>query len=429
MQLHKFMFRLLVCLLLSAQLSIAAQDENLSDQLASIEGVISVEKLGTFEDGSSSWKLFFSQPVDHSNPEGPGLKQRMFLIHRDFSAPMVMITDGYSVNRNVPYELTSNLQANQLYIEHRYFGQSKPENADWKYLTITQAAEDHHAIREAFGSRYQQQWISTGISKGGQTALFYKFFYPQDVSATVAYVAPIVLAREDERPWDFVENIGTEECRAAIRDFQNAVLSRRAEIIPLLENYQERFKQKFLYGPSVTLEFLVAEYPFSFWQMYKGFCSRIPGNEASANELYQHLLQVVPSYLYTEATFASLAPAFYQFVTEIGYYGFRVDHLSGLLLHEAQLDNANFAPQNTDLTYSNELMLKIEEFLRTRAQNVIYVYGELDTWSACALKPAASTNSFAVYIKDGAHSSRIGNLSEEDREGVYSRIKCWIGMK
>lgn len=416
-------------IILFACAACAQQADPLADTLAAIPGVKTVEKLAASEEGISNWLIMFEQPIDHENPWRGSFTQRMFLTHRDSAAPMVMITDGYNVDLNIRYELTNYLGANQLYIEHRYFGQSAPEKLDWQYLTIEQAAEDHHAIRTAFGSVYGDKWISTGISKGGQTALYYKYFYPQDVTATVAYVAPIALAQEDGRIWEFLAEVGSEECREEIAGFQRRVLENREAMLAFLKEFEEKYKQEFLLGREATLEIIVAEYPFSFWQFYKGLCGKHPGQEATAKELYDHLRKSVPFFLYTKKSWTGLQPAFYQFVTQIGYYGFEVDHLGDLIKHREMIDNRHFGPPGVELKYDGTLVHKMHPWLETRAQNVIYIYGALDTWSACAISPASSTNSFAVYQADGNHGTRIGSLTPEDRKRILDALAGWTGIE
>ncbi|MCZ7613025.1 MAG: hypothetical protein M5T52_05705 [Ignavibacteriaceae bacterium] len=68
--------------------------------------------------------------------------------HKDVSLPMVIELDGYNIDYNRENELSSILKCNKIVVEHRYFGESKPDSLDWNYLTIEQAANDHHKIIE-----------------------------------------------------------------------------------------------------------------------------------------------------------------------------------------------------------------------------------------------------------------------------------------
>ena len=78
--------------------------------------------------------------------------------------------------------------------------------------------------------------MSTGSSKGGQTTLFYKTFYPDDVDASVPYVAPINIAQEDPRLYHFLDTVGDEAARARIKEFQIAMFKREDEILPLVKS-------------------------------------------------------------------------------------------------------------------------------------------------------------------------------------------------
>ena len=72
---------------------------------------------------------------------------------------------------------------------------------------------------------YRGKWVSTGISKGGATTIYYRYFYPDDVDVSVPYVAPVNRELEDQRLYSFLETIGSDECREKIRSFQIRVLS------------------------------------------------------------------------------------------------------------------------------------------------------------------------------------------------------------
>ena len=139
--------------------------------------------------------VWFKQPIDHNHPEKGYFRQRVWVSHRAINAPVVMVTEGYAAPRNYTTELARLLEANQIIVEHRYFDKSVPANMDWKYLTVEQAANDHHRIIQFFQQLYTGKWATTGISKGGQTTIFHRAFFPNDVDVSVPYVAPINLAR------------------------------------------------------------------------------------------------------------------------------------------------------------------------------------------------------------------------------------------
>ena len=208
--LHRF---LIYSLIFAYSLPLFSSD--LHSKLESLPGVVYVEELKTGDSFNEKFLILFEQYLDPSVPEAGKFRQRVFISHKSYDAPVVYITEGYSADyaesENYVNELSRILDANQICVEHRYFSQSVPEDIDWSYLTTSLAAGDHHNILVSLKSLYQKKWVSTGISKGGQTCLLYQMYYPNDVTATVAYVAPVATALEDGRHELFINNISIKK--------------------------------------------------------------------------------------------------------------------------------------------------------------------------------------------------------------------------
>ena len=99
--------------------------------------------------------------------------------------------DGFFVPWHSVLHLVGSMNANAVVVEHRYYGDSKVNNDPrWDHLTIEQAAADHHAIFQALKPLLPGKWISTGLSKDGETAVFYRYLYPEDTDVTVAFCSP-----------------------------------------------------------------------------------------------------------------------------------------------------------------------------------------------------------------------------------------------
>ncbi|AFE10024.1 Prolyl tri/tetrapeptidyl aminopeptidase [Corallococcus coralloides DSM 2259] len=164
--------------------------------------------------GYRFFDLNYNQPADHAHPECQRFEQRVTLLHKADTSPMVLYASGYQVatgvGRSEPQQL---LSANQLSVEHRFFDSSTPSPADWSHLTIRQSADDFHRLTQALKPIYTGKWVSTGGSKGGETVVFFRRFHPDDVDATVAYVAPIA-KRNDERFVTFQDIVGGDAQRA-----------------------------------------------------------------------------------------------------------------------------------------------------------------------------------------------------------------------
>ncbi len=162
-------------------------------------------------DGYRFFKITFTQPVDHQHPKAGTFEQRLTLLHKDVSRPMVMYTGGYYVSQNASRsEPTQIVDGNQLSMEYRFFDPSRPANPDWPtQLTIWQAATDQHRIIQSFQQLYTANWITTGGSKGGMTATYHRHFYPKDVDGTVPYVAPNDVVDSQDVYNEFLDEVGT----------------------------------------------------------------------------------------------------------------------------------------------------------------------------------------------------------------------------
>lgn len=412
---------LLICCLLPA----AFLQADIRDQLATIDD-IRVKSIETRDGFLQSFEIFITQPLDHSAPDSGFFEQRLYLDHVDAMQPVVFITEGYQIGGHVRSELCDLLNANQLRVEHRYFGESAPDSMNWQYLTVKQSVEDLHKIAGLFKKVYSGKWISTGISKGGQTTLFYKRFYPNDVDVAIPMVAPIPLAVEDSRLDEHLATVGNEACREKIKAFQRNVLEKRDAMLPLFETWAIEKNEVFPDGAEVALEYTVLEYSFSFWQWGRWRCDQIPDENATADEMFSHLEKMNIFGLYTKDGIATYEPFFYQAMTELGYYGFVHDHLEDLLEAVSEPTNAIFAPQDADLTYRPEVMQDIHSWLVNEGNNILYIHGELDTWTGAGVIPSEGTNALRMVNPGGYHDTRINSFPPQMRQEIYGVLSRWL---
>ncbi len=391
-----------------------------------IPNIISITKLESKDHFAEEYEILLKQNIDHTNPKAGSFQQRVFLSHFDRKKPMLIVTEGYNARQRT-YELARILRSNQLIVEYRYFGKSKPQKMDWKYLKNDQAMEDLHSIRKLFGKIYKRKWVSTGISKGGTTCLMYKAKYPKDVKVAIPYVAPLAIAQEDQRTNKHIKAMGGKECQAKLTKFQRTALEKRDKIIPLLKDFASLNGMQFTYvSYEKALDYAVSEFTFSFWQW--GYtCDKIPENP-SAKEIFSFINQVVSFDFYSDATCQLYLPAFYQFVTENGYYGFTTDHIQDLLVAEPHPTNLTFAPQNIDLSFTPYCQ-NVINFLDKKGKKILYIYGEVDPWTACGYRPKAGMKALRMTKKGGSHTTRIASFDDEERMLIYDTLHKWLRMK
>ncbi len=398
----------------------------LRNKLNKIEG-ITLWEIPARDHFSQAYHITLEQPLDHFDKTKGTFKQHMYLSHSNENKPFLMETCGYEAYDNTK-EIAKMTLGNQLVIEYRYFGKSKPNTTDWQYLRNKQGVKDYHHINTEFKKIYGGKWISSGVSKGGANCITYRSQYPNDVDVTVPYVAPIALKREDARTTEHINTIGTSRCREKTFAFQRRLLERRDEIIPLLDAYAKKKGQTYSIGYDTVLEYAAYEYTFSFWQWYAK-CDKIPGEKATAQEIFDHINNTVSWSFYNDKTIEKLYPSYYQHMVELGYYEFQKKHISDLIKVVKKPDNMFFVADAKDIPkYNGDYMQKVWDYATNEGNNFIYIYGEYDTWTACAVTPSPKLNSLKMVKKGATHGVRITNFSAKEKSRIYNALSEWLTM-
>jgi hypothetical protein len=410
---------------------LTAQKSKLDTLLYDLPNVIFTQ-IETAKNFEATYELRIKQPIDHSDTSKGYFYQRVFLSHKGFDEPTVMMTEGYDRSQNRISELTELINGNQLLIEHRYFGVSVPDSLDYKYLTLKQATADLHHINTIFKNIYKKKWLSTGISKGGATTLFYRYFYPDDVDVSVNYVGPINNAFEDKRIYKFLDTVGTKACRDKINSFQRHLLKNKKEILPLIEAYSLGANLKFTYlNLEKAFEFAVLEYPFSFWQ-YGYSCENIPEETISNIDALKYFTSVSDISFFSDKDVIGYGSHYYQSATEFGYYGYETSEFKGLLneLSSDQNPHATFMPNKMKVPFNPKLLNEINLWLPKYGNKIIHIYGTLDTWSATAVLPSKEVDALWFFLNGKHHgNARIKSMNPKEKEKFIATLERWLSIK
>ncbi len=377
------------------------------------------------------FNIQIKQPIDHKNPSKGHFYQHLFLKHRGFDRPVLMNTNGYSLGSG-PTELEDLTRSNYISIEHRFFGSSKPDSLQWEYLNLEQATADLHKINMLFKTIYKKnKWISSGISKGGQTTIYYKYFYPNDVDICIPYVAPLNNAYEDTRIYDFLDNVGDSACRQKILAYQKKMLKDKKELLPLLYWFAKGngFTFNYLGGIEAAYEYAILEYPFSFWQ-WGGKCSDIPKASDDSETHINHFIKIIGLSFYSDKSMDTYAAHYYQATTQMGYYAYETEDFKGLLtaLPMQPHPHASFVPKGIKASYNPEFNKKVHKWLETNGNNFLYIYGELDTWTATGVEPSKKTNA-KRYVLLGKHhgNARIVEMNNAMKKDFINTLSLLLG--
>ncbi len=420
---------LLLFVLLSASASSFAQTV-LEQKINAISAIKEIRPLETSE-FSEKYVTYFTQPLDHRHPKKGSFRQRVIVSHVGFDRPTVIVTEGYgaayALRSQYREELSKLLNANMIFVEYRYFLESTPEPKDWQYLTAENSADDLHAITTAFKNIYPGKWIATGISKGGQTTLLYRTFYPDDVDISVPYVAPLCYGVEDGRHEPFLHKISTPENRKIIEDFQLEALKRKATLLPRFEKYCTEKNYSFRAPIEEIYDYSVLEYSFALWQWGTPISS-IPATTASDDEIFSHLLAISePGYFTADSPNASF---FVQAARELGYYGYDVQPFKQYLSiqsSEGYLHRLMLPEELKDMPFDKTLSKKITKFLKKQDPKMIFIYGQNDPWTAAGVTWLKNKKNIHVFIQpNGSHLARINTLPETEKAKVMELINGWL---
>lgn len=422
------------------------EQKDIAEQLADLPGVANVQELR----GQGDYRVFtisIRQGIDQFGVEVPTFIQNVHLFHRSVDAPTVMVTSGYGLGevdryRNFPIEVSQLLNANQLFLGHRFFAGALPEGAmqDWDKVNIRQGAADNHRIVSKLKKIYKQAWVGTGWSKGGMTAIFHERFYPDDLDLVIPMVAPISRAPMDPRYPPFLASIGTEDCRNRL---EQSIIDTIGRIDELLDAYQVPPTQRPQQHARFKYQFI--SYPWSYWQyLGQDACDTIPdGKTATLQDLvtfyFYYNQSPKPGFPIDEEQSASYTYG-YQAMTELGYQDvFAAGYLERLqmlgLLSQQEFSQYRFtyrdqysfqAPWDVLPPFNPEVMKDIDTWLKEDAKDVLAIYGEFDPWTAAKVT-LNEANKSKVYIAPQAnHGTMLSDLSFEDYKEVESRI---LGLK
>ena len=426
----------MVMLLVVFAVTLNAKKNDITKMLKKIDAVSSFEKIEKLDTLRSYYSLKFTQQLDKDNPEAGTFEQRVLLGHRGWDRPMVIITQGYggggSFSSNRFYEeLTTLIDANVLFVEHRYFDESTPSPCNWDYLTIPNSMEDYHAITTAFKEFYKNKWLSTGISKGGSTSMFYRAYYPDDVDVSVPYVAPLCVALEDGRHESFLEQASTKAKRDAVRNFQLLMLERKEVYMPLFEDYCKKKNYTFRQPLSVIYDYCVLEYAFSFWQ-WGNPVEKIPTLEAGDEAIFKYFIASCdPDYFSRGNRLDSFSV---QAVKDFGYYGYNVEPFKKYIKEPLQdyYKKIMLSEEWYDVEFDGSVHRKVVDYLTENDPKMIYIYGEWDPWTANGVTWLRDRNkkNIRIFIEpDGSHKARIGTMPENMKKEILDLLEEWVGYR
>lgn len=374
--------------------------------------------------GVSKIELLFTQREDHFNHSSKSFKQRLVLLHRDISEPMLLQTSGYSIFGVRFAQIAKTFGTNQIQVEHRFFEKSIPSNPDFSKLNVRQSAHDFHRIVDAFKQIYKKNWVNTGASKGGMTSVYHRYFYPNDLDGTVADVAPLSFSLSDQRYRVFINQVGGikyQGCRDAFKEMQILLLENASTLVPRINGDFNH-----LGSAAVAFEHSVIEAPFYFWQYGNpNTCNRLP-DPTDVDAVFNFFGTVADVNDYTDSKLKRFTSYYFQAATELGNPGNVTDHLE--VYRRFEFSIAQYTPIGVPIPYSNSLMRSVKEWVEQDANEMIFVYGEFDPWTAGEFPESLSGKEvYKFSVEAGNHSANFSKLDNVQKTDAMGLIGKWLG--
>jgi hypothetical protein len=419
-------------------------EATIAEDLARIGAVESVEEqaCGGFVAGPARcFAITFRQPVDPDNLAGATWDERLWLTHRGCDRPMVVADWGYAWDFFYDDELATLFSANALWVEHRYQGESVPTAPTWMWpeLTIENGARDLHEVIAGFKTVYGGRWVSTGASKGGITATYHRYFFPDDVDGTIPYVAPASLSRADTAYQTRLDEHLPQPCSGDLRGVQVAMLTTRheymhaqmAEVIGSTD-WAEAYLQAYLQS-----------FDWAFWQYYGvTYCADVPGADATDEQVWQFFLTFsglgpgpdgVPPIIIQPADERSPYALYYEWLTEQGFAlqtnSAIEPYLTDPFATATMTDNFVEAFPDVPLpAYDGAVTAAVRSWVRDTSTDMLLIYGDYDPWSGGAMEtPADTATSGRFFVPQATHGAQILGLDAADETAALALAAAMFG--
>jgi hypothetical protein len=168
------------------------------------------------------------------------------------------------------------------------------------------------------------------------------------------------------------------------------------------------------------------EFPFAMWQWgispYK-----IPSESAGVDEMFNFLMEVPGPKYFAKSGIEGLLPFYVQAARELGYYAYDAEPLKKYLKIKTAKNYFSklYLPEDLHVEYIKETALRVKKFIQTTDKEIIFIYGEYDPWTASSFEVPQKTNFLKIVKPGGSHSTRLGNLSAEQKKQVIEKLeKC-----
>lgn len=103
-------------------------------------------------------------------------------------------------------------------------------------------------------------------------------------------------------------------------------------------------------------------------------------------------------------------------------------HLGSLIQHPGTNIAPVYSTPGVPVVFRPEAMQDIADWLVTHGQRVMFIYGDLDPWTAAAFPLGNAQDSFVFTVPGGNHGSTINQLPTTLRAQAQDIVRRWAGV-
>jgi hypothetical protein len=416
--------------------------------VAALKSIKNVEDLKPFLNVYLGQCYYFNynQMVDHNDPSKGTFKQQVVLTFVGKDAPTILHTQGYSLTteadpNNVKNHLDSikaphflwalskdngkdkKFDVNCLQVEYRYLGFSLPEGDkdSFTYMTAEQHSKDLHAIVADLKKGLitgSGKWLSTGVSKNGDTSTQYAYFDElngwNDIDVYVPFASPNTIQEEDIRIGTYMLTQSSKEALPALEKAYKKLVDDRAVADATIEAYAKnggKFKKDSALLSTVE-EVLGNLFQLQSYADYNTWTKLIP-RENDKPETYAKFFMLKATSPEVEYKVARArgplhkrrTPYEVQNTMEQGGAGFDFSwFLDGKLLSESDKKYFKDIMEKCKKSKTMDLQVNVRKNLETTKKKLIFVYGEDDPWTGAAIPDPTNPNVKKYIVPHGTHT-------------------------
>ena len=122
-----------------------------------------------------------------------------------------------------------------------------------------------------------------------------------------------------------------------------------------------------------------------------------------------------------------------QAIKELGYYGYSLKPIkkwTSLKSTKGYLKKIMLPDSLRHYDFDATLYKRTVKFLKKEDPTHIFIYGEIDPWSAsgvCTWLNCKKKKNMRVYVQPrGSHGSRISNMPEDMKAEIIERLTKWL---